>query len=205
MNTMSPGTFLERRSATTRFVTRIGPRRFVARIRSCCSSLISCSAPGAAVPALLTRTSTGPSAVVVAARNVLIDAGSQTSSTCAKAAPPASVMSVAVSSSWSTRLAPSATGQPSAPSACAIARPIPADAPVTTATRGTASANPLTAVDIERLARDDARPRRSEEHDGVGDVVLGRDQPERDAILDLAAHDVGRHVAARGVHLDESL
>src|SRR6188768_2907379 len=90
-----------------------------------------------------------------------------------------------------------------------MTRPIPADAPVTSATRvflpGTASANPFTAVDVERLAGDDARPRRCEEHDGIGDVVLGRDQAERDAVLDLTAYDVGRHVAARGIHLDERL
>ena len=150
-------------------------------------------APGAAVPALLTRTSTGPSAAVVR-REERVDRRRRrhTSSGCATAVPPASATSAAVSSSWSTRRAPSATGQPSAPSACAMARPMPADAPVTTATRGDdrrqpSHSPPLTSSVWPVTTRDHGETKNTT---AVGDVVLGRDQPERDATFDLAAHDV---------------
>ena len=47
---------------------------------------------------------------------------------------------------------------------------------VTTATRDAGSGTEeFTAVDVERLAGDDPRPRRDEEHDAVRDVVLRRD------------------------------
>src|SRR5437763_13629354 len=116
-----------------------------------------------------------------------IDAVSVTSRGCAKAVPPASFTIFAVSSRSSTRRAPSPTVQPRPPSATAIARPIPAEAPVTTATRAS-GAKEFTAVDVERLSGDDARPRRHEEHDAVRDLVLGRDQAKRDPRFDLGAH-----------------
>ena len=47
--------------------------------------------------------------------------------------------------------------------------------------------DPFTAVDVERLAGDDPRPRRGEEHHRVRDVVLRRDQAERDAGLEIGA------------------
>ena len=105
MNTMSPGVPRSRSAATTRFETRIGPRRFVAMMRSCSSSLISCIQPGAAMPALFTSTSTGPSSRSVASRNASIESGRHTSSACANTRPPASVTNCAVSSSRSTRRA----------------------------------------------------------------------------------------------------
>ena len=46
---------------------------------------------------------------------------------------------------------------------------------------GARSVEPLAAVDVEGLAGDDPRPRRDEEHDAVRDLVLGRDDAQRDA------------------------
>src|SRR5207249_11948614 len=123
---------------------------------------------------------------------------------CTSAVPPTSTTNFAVSSRSATRRAPRPTVQPSRPSATAIARPIPPDAPVTTATRGDASgAKEFTAVDIEGLTGDDARPRRHEEHDAVRDLVLGRDDAKRDPRLDLGAHVVARHTARLGLPADE--
>src|SRR5437879_1251543 len=123
-----------------------------------------------------------------------IDAGSVTSRGCTNAVPPASATIFAVSSRSSTRRAPRPTVQPRPPRATAIARPIPADAPVTTATRAS-SAKEFTAVDVEGLSGDHARPRRNEEHDAVRDLVLGRDYAQRDPRFDLGAHVVARDPA----------
>ena len=67
--------------------------RFVAMIRSCCSSLISWSRPGAAMPALLTSTSIGPSAAVARPGTRRSTSGRHTSSACANGVPPASATS----------------------------------------------------------------------------------------------------------------
>src|SRR6187401_919658 len=137
-------------------------------------------APGRAVPALFTSTWIVPACARTKSQNASIDSESVTSNECTIGLPPISATSFAVSSSCATRRAPSATVQPSSPRAIAIARPIPADAPVTTATRDAFSpgsgAKEFAAVDVQRLTGDDLRPRRYEEHHAVGDVVLRRDE-----------------------------
>ena len=133
MKTRSPRSPRARSEAiATRDVKR-GPSRLVATSRCSASTESSCSQPGVAMPALLTKTSTGPMASSVAAKNASTDPGSVTSIACANASPPASRTLAAVSSRRSTRRAPMATAHPRRPSSTAMAGPMPDDAPVTSA------------------------------------------------------------------------
>src|SRR5439155_15604881 len=107
-------------------VTLDVPRKFTSHIHRHASS--SASATGSrptAPPALLTSTRTSGTCET----KVRTDSPSDTSSD--RARPP---ISPAISSSRSSRLAPRTISNPEAASARAVAAPIPADAPVTTAT-----------------------------------------------------------------------
>src|SRR5438046_963661 len=87
------------------------------------------------MPALLTSTSTGPSALSAASKNDSIDSAFATSSGCVKTLPPAAPAVAATSARRSSRRAPMATRQPSAAKATAVAAPTPEDAPVMKAVR----------------------------------------------------------------------
>src|SRR5215218_2602309 len=86
------------------------------------------------MPALLTRTSTRPNSAMAASTSAWQEAGSATSVRTAIARRPAPSTTCRVSTSRSSRRAPSATSAPAWASARAKCTPSPDDAPVTTAT-----------------------------------------------------------------------
>src|SRR6266508_3831198 len=109
--------------------------RFVASTRSHSSSVTSTVFFSSVMPALLTRMSTGPSVVPTSRTAASISAARVTSSRKPPARLPGRRISSAVFSAWSIERAQQATSAPAAPSASAMARPIPRLAPVTSATR----------------------------------------------------------------------
>ena len=98
------------------------------------SRLVSISAPRAATPALLTRTSSLPNALRVASITPAHPASAPTSWASASAMPPAAVMSSTTSAAGASAMSVSTTRAPSRASARALAAPIPEPAPVTIAT-----------------------------------------------------------------------
>src|SRR6187455_944748 len=109
-----------------RRVMRIRPRTFVSTIVMSSSSRLSqTGSRPSARPALLTRTSKPPSSACARSTNRSQLAGSVTSRSSAK--------SPSRSGRRSTRRAPTVTRAPASASACAVAAPIPLEAPVTTA------------------------------------------------------------------------
>ena len=86
------------------------------------------------IAALLTRTSSLPNLARTAAKAVFTCAASATSRGTASASPPAASISFTRSSSLATWRAATATFAPDCANASAMARPIPCEAPVTSAT-----------------------------------------------------------------------
>ncbi len=116
---------------TTARTSRWAPSRLTSTSRPKRSVSVSWMTPGATRPALETSTSMSPSASVAAFTNASTDDPSATSSEWANASPPVSLMTVATFSHRSARRAPSATGNPAAARAVAVAAPMPDEAPVT--------------------------------------------------------------------------
>src|SRR5258708_35251977 len=88
------------------------------------------------MPALLIRMSGDPRSARTDAKNAVTDASSEMAQRCAKPATPSARMALSVSCAASSRSRyEMATDAPRSASATAIARPIPRDPPVTTATR----------------------------------------------------------------------
>src|SRR5882762_4467368 len=87
------------------------------------------------MPALFTRISILPNCAMTALKTALICSSSATSSPNAAAWPPAAVISLTTSSSFSRLRAATATAAPAFARRSAQARPIPCEAPVTKATR----------------------------------------------------------------------
>ena len=150
-------------AATTRRVSRIGPSRFVSTMRRWSSSVISWIAARAArCPALLTSTWIAPASRVATCRAERVDrlgVGARRARARTAVPPASATSSRGLVELIATRRAPSATDQPSSPSATAIARPMPGrrtrdDRDARRA--GGASAKEFTAVDVERLTGDDA-------------------------------------------------
>ena len=121
---------------------RKAPFRFTASVRSNSSSVSSSRSRGIATPALLTSTSTGPSSPS-AERTISTTARvSDTSAAMARARRPFARTASAVSSAFRTRSRQfTTTSAPVPASASAIARPMPRDAPVTSAVRPVRSAH----------------------------------------------------------------
>jgi hypothetical protein len=90
--------------------------------------------PGTATPALFTNTSSRPCALTAAAIRLSTSAESETSARTAVACPPASAMAATVPAAALASMSPTTAVAPSVASRVAMARPIPAPAPVTTAT-----------------------------------------------------------------------
>jgi hypothetical protein len=86
-------------------------------------------------PALLKTRSAGPQVCSTVAAAASIDAWSVTSTVSASAVPPAARISATSFSSMSPRRASTATLAPREASSLAVARPMPLEAPVTTAIR----------------------------------------------------------------------
>ena len=115
--------------------TRNGPRRLVRISRS--NSSTGQSATGfhsvASMPALLMTASSPPIAAAAASTTACALSGSETSPTTATAVPPAAVIRSTVSFVRASSRPPQATAAPSAANRTATSRPIPLEAPVTSA------------------------------------------------------------------------
>src|SRR5579883_743707 len=116
-------------------VRRRTPFRFVSIVSSQSASFpFSIGSRPRARPALLTRTCTGPCARTAWAKRATL-ASSVTSSSCVVRRAPGTLVVIwrAVASSLSWRRAPRTSSAPTSARASAVAAPIPAEAPVTTA------------------------------------------------------------------------
>src|SRR5581483_2374505 len=116
-------------------VRRRTPVRFVSIVSSQSASFpFSIGSRPRARPALLTRTCTGPRARTAWAKRATL-ASSVTSSSCVVRRAPGTLVVIwrAVASSLSWRRAPRTSSAPTSARASAVAAPIPAEAPVTTA------------------------------------------------------------------------
>jgi hypothetical protein len=91
--------------------------------------------PSHDTPALFTITSSRPVAATAASTSAWTAAGSRTSATWYSAEPPAAAMRSAASFSAASVRPDSTTWAPAPPSRSATARPMPLEAPVTTAVR----------------------------------------------------------------------
>src|SRR5208282_1968193 len=89
--------------------------------------------PRVLVPALLNNRSMRPQVCLTLSNNAATDAGSRTSVGTTRVRGGSTLASAAVSSSISRRRPASTTVQPTSSRACAVARPMPLPAPVTTA------------------------------------------------------------------------
>src|SRR3954454_9894430 len=123
------------RCGMANFETRNGPRRLTRRISSNVSTSHSCTGTHVAVsmPALLTSVSSPPSAATAPSTTVRAPSTSDTSPTAATAVPPAATISSTVRCVRSGSRPPTATAAPSRAKRVATSRPIPLDAPVTSA------------------------------------------------------------------------
>ena len=133
--TMAPPPRL-RRACTAARVPIITPATFTPITRSIFSMLAS-GQPGASpvmMPALLCTMSMPPKAASTEAKSAATPAGVDTSASKKEARPSAPAMARTVSSPPARSMSATATVAPSAANATAVARPMPDDAPVTSAT-----------------------------------------------------------------------
>ena len=107
--------------------------RLVAITASQSSRFIRSIKPSLVIPALFTRMSSRPCRSNAPVTSASFDAASATSTVATSAFPPAFVISSTVAAAFCSRAA-ATTVAPCAASLVAIARPIPLDAPVTSAT-----------------------------------------------------------------------
>src|SRR3984957_17849902 len=175
------------------------PLALTAKHRSQSSSVASITDPLLFTPALLYSTSTRPYSSVTFWKAAPTWVISETSALTARARPPASAISSAVSMAASATRSTTAAAAPSRANRVAAARPIPEPAPVTTATwplslpaigspsgvvwmRGLQRGH--AAVDHERVPSHVAEPPGRQHRDRVRDFLRRRDPAERDPVLD---------------------
>src|SRR5436190_7951187 len=166
------------------------PLRFTSSARFQSASFAPSTSVLTAMPALLTRMCSPPSAAMISLKAASTAAESATSKRFVTAAPPAAATAAAASlaaASFAVKLM--TTLAPARPSATAIARPMPRDPPVTTATRPESSP-------MGCLPGDGRLPERRNGR-GIG-RALDRDAG-RDA-LHQAREDVPRAHLYRGRH-----
>ena len=135
----------------TACVSRKLPVRLVWRTSLKSAAFMRRARPSRVTPALLTRMSTRPRSARTALAPALMESSTERSRTNGLAWPPAAVISAATASSLSSERAARAMVAPCAARASAQARPIPWDAPVTSAT--------LPCMDIKRSSPE---PRKTE-------------------------------------------
>src|SRR5205823_5141134 len=122
----------------TAWVVLRTPFRLTAMRRSQSAGSLSAKKCSRSQPALLTRTSSGPSAPSIAATARPTASRSATSAAAAALRPPAARTSAATASAVAPSRSTIPTASPSRASRSAMARPIPRPAPVTSATEPTA-------------------------------------------------------------------
>ena len=116
-------------------VQRCAPVRFVRSTASQSSAFMRTARPSRVMAALFTRMSSLPN-FSRAWRNPAFTCSASATSICtASASPPAAAISATTPASFSALRAAATTRAPACASASAVARPIPCDAPVTSATR----------------------------------------------------------------------
>ncbi len=115
------------------------PVRLTAMMRSHVSGVMSSSAVNDSMPALVTRSSTGPSPARTLSKAAATDARSATSTSTASASAPVACTCAAAASAAAPFWSRIATRWPSAANCNATPSPMPDAPPVTTATRLTGS------------------------------------------------------------------
>src|SRR3569623_2044582 len=191
---MRPASFARSSSVAAARVVKNAPLRFTASVFIHWSSVNRMISPLIAIPALLTRMSSclcsAPLALIASVTDALFATSHPDTAPC----PPAASTSAATLRASCSRVEPFASGRkltttfaPRRPSATAIARPIPCDAPVTSATL---PANALSMIAMTRslcLERFDfvrLADRRDEalEHSARAQLVRARHTALRDRL-----------------------
>src|ERR1700733_14464934 len=172
--------------------SRNGPRRFVARIWSNSStsqSATSCHSV-ASMPALDTSASSPPSDSTDDATTASAPSAMETSPNAANASPPTARIISTVSSVRSRSRPAQTTRAPSAANRCATERPMPLDAPVTSARFP--KSRPLLDKRLPILCADRIGVKRvGREHGTAGAVVFVRGQDDDSARLARRGHRDG--------------
>src|SRR5229473_3770469 len=113
---------------------RCAPVKFVLSTASQSSTFMRIARPSRAIAALLTKISSRPNFSTTRLNPAFTCSASATSIFTANAVPPFATISFTSAASFSSLRAATATFAPAPDSASAVSRPIPCDAPVTTAT-----------------------------------------------------------------------